>query len=254
MEYRSVEEARNAPGLRLALTAGVPGPWSESAKAVFHVKGIPYLPVRQLGGMDNSELLEWTGRDNAPIAVYEDEPARDGWSAILSLAERIEPDPPLVPDDPAERTLMYGLCHLICGEQGFGWERRQLLLAPLAKLGDRAPAPILNLAGKYAFSEEAASAAAKNVARILRHLSSQLESQEKRGSRYFVGTTLTAVDLYWACFCAMLEPLPDSDCPMPEGIRQGYTLRDPEIRSERDQLLIDHRDFIYGEHLPPLDF
>jgi|TARA_B110000977_G_scaffold169401_1_gene219345 hypothetical protein len=45
MEYKTVEEAKNLNGLRLALTAGVPGPWSEAAKALFRIKGIDYIPV-----------------------------------------------------------------------------------------------------------------------------------------------------------------------------------------------------------------
>ena len=42
MRYLSVEEGRKAPGLRLVLTQGVPGPWGESAKAIFKIKGLAY--------------------------------------------------------------------------------------------------------------------------------------------------------------------------------------------------------------------
>ena len=63
-------------GLRLVLTAGVPGPWGEAAKGVFHVKGVPFARVRQEAGAANQELVEWTGHDNAPVAVYDDERAR----------------------------------------------------------------------------------------------------------------------------------------------------------------------------------
>ncbi len=38
MKYLSVEEAIDMPGLRLVLTAGVPGPWGESAKAILAYK------------------------------------------------------------------------------------------------------------------------------------------------------------------------------------------------------------------------
>ncbi len=79
MEYLEVEEAIERPGLRLVLTAGVPGPWGESAKYILRVKNIPYAPVRQLGGLPNDALQRWTGMDNAPIAVYEDERPRAGW-------------------------------------------------------------------------------------------------------------------------------------------------------------------------------
>ena len=40
--YLSVEAAIPLTGLRLVLTRGVPGPWGEAAKAILHVKQIPY--------------------------------------------------------------------------------------------------------------------------------------------------------------------------------------------------------------------
>ncbi len=50
--YVEVEEARGMAGLRLVLSPGVPGPWSEAAKGIFYVKKIPYIPVRQKMGGD----------------------------------------------------------------------------------------------------------------------------------------------------------------------------------------------------------
>ncbi len=50
MRYLSIEEGRKAPGLRLVLTQGVPGPWGEAAKAIFKVKGLAYRAVAQAGG------------------------------------------------------------------------------------------------------------------------------------------------------------------------------------------------------------
>ena len=41
-DYLEVADAIGKPGLRLVLTTGVPGPWGESAKGIFDVKGIPY--------------------------------------------------------------------------------------------------------------------------------------------------------------------------------------------------------------------
>ena len=58
MEYISVEEARTRPGLRLVLTRGVPGPWSEAAKAVFRLRDVDYVPVEQIAGGPNTELVE----------------------------------------------------------------------------------------------------------------------------------------------------------------------------------------------------
>ena len=69
MDYLEVEEGREADGLRLVLTAGGPGPWSEAAKAVFHVKGLAWTPVRQNAGEANEALARWTGQTSAPVAA-----------------------------------------------------------------------------------------------------------------------------------------------------------------------------------------
>ena len=97
MEYKTVAEAKDLPGLRLALTAGGPAPWSQAAKSIFQVKHIPYIPVAQHGGQANEDLVAWTGHRNAPVAMYDKEPARTGWYEILMLAERLAPTPSLLP-------------------------------------------------------------------------------------------------------------------------------------------------------------
>ena len=89
MEYVEPADARNLSGLRLVLTTGVPGPWGEAAKAIFAVKKLDYVPVRQTAAEDNADLVAWTGFRNAPQAIYEGEPARIGWEEILALAERL---------------------------------------------------------------------------------------------------------------------------------------------------------------------
>jgi hypothetical protein len=257
VDYVDVKDAIEMPGMRLALSAGVPGPWGEAAKSIFFVKRIEYTPVRQLGGGENDALQAWTGRDNAPIAVYENEPGRDGWAEILDLAERLEPTPRLIPADLEQRVEMFGLAREICGPDGFGWHRRTLLLAPL--LSDAVPdaAKVMGrrLADKYGFSEEAVSTAGPRVIEVLQTLAKRLLAQREVGSRYFLGDSLTALDIYWACFAALLQPMPDEQCPMPAMLRAGYTVTDPETLAAADPILLEHRDFIYAEHLElPLQF
>ena len=136
MKYVEVEQAIELSGLRLVLSVGVPGPWGEAAKYILHVKGIPYTAVRQVGGTESEALRRWTGQSNAPIAVHGDEAPRSGWAEILALAERLAPEPALVPVDPELRVRMFGLAHEICGEGGFGWQRRLMLLAALGTGND----------------------------------------------------------------------------------------------------------------------
>jgi glutathione S-transferase len=260
VDYIGVEEAKRRRGLRVVLTAGVPGPWGEAAKGVFHVKKIPYVAVRQEAGQPNDELRRWTGHDNAPQAIYEDERPRIRVSEIVYLAERLAPNPPLVPRDPHERVTLFGLLHEIGGEMGFAWCRRLQLFHPVLRARDGAVPPALresvsHMAAKYGYSPEAAALADERVVEILGLLSDVLREQRRRGSDYLVGGALSAADVYWATFAVMLAPLPDELCPMNEGIRQAYTLTDERALAAVDPLLLEHRDRIYREYLElPLRF
>jgi hypothetical protein len=67
MDYVSVADARKMSGIKLALTAGSPAPWSMSARTIFEMKSIPFTPVLQVGAAPNDELFDWTGRRNGPV-------------------------------------------------------------------------------------------------------------------------------------------------------------------------------------------
>lgn len=243
-----VAAARARPGLRLVLSRGVPGPWGESAKGLFHAKGIPFARVAQEVGGDNAALRAWTGRDDAPVAVWNDEPPRDGWAEIAWLAERIAPEPRLIPLDADERARVFGLGHELAGEQGLGWCRRLMLVdflkrnAPALPVGDY-------LARRYGYTPEAAAAAPARVAAILRAFSTQLAAQRARGRRWLIGEAPTALDVWWAAFAALLDPLPDELCPLPAGVRASYVVHDPVVREALDPALLAHRDLVYREHL-----
>lgn len=257
MKYLDVEEAKDLPGLRLVLSAGVPGPWGEAAKAILHVKKITYTAVRQIPAAPNPALEAWTGRNDAPIAVLDAEKPRAGWAEILLLAERLAPEPRLVPEDPELRAQLFGYSHEICGEQGLGWSRRLILVHE--RLGEDAPAAARRigeaLGRKYGYSPEAAKAAPRRCAEIVRLLSDLLRRQRERGGRFLLGARLTALDLYWAAFAALLDPMPNEACPLPDALRGMYATRDPVIREALDPALLAHRDLVYREFLPlPMDF
>ncbi len=252
-DYIDVETARAMPGLRLVLTAGLPGPWGEAAKGIFHAKGISFARVAQSAGLDNEELFAWTGHRNAPVAVYEDEPPRAGWADILWLAERLRPEPALVPADPEQRVLCLGLSHELMGENGFGWCRRLMLLKK--SLGDaeeppEALRPVLGrMVRQYGYRRAAAEAASARVADILRLLSRRLAAQRAAGSRYLVGDRLSVVDIYWAAMAALVSPLPEEVCAMPASLRALYGDPGERIAAVLDPALLDHRDFVYREHM-----
>ena len=133
-EYVSVDEAIARRGWRMVVVGGVPSPWGEAAKGILHIKGIDWAAVRLV--YDSEPLKEWAGQRSGPVAIYDDERPRAGWAEILLLAERLAPTPALLPEDAAERALVFGLAHEICGEEGLGWTRRlQLIHAGLQGAG-----------------------------------------------------------------------------------------------------------------------
>lgn len=249
MEYIEVEDAIGRPGLRLVLTAGVPGPWGEAAKAIFEIKKIDYTPVRQRAGQIDEALRRWTGQTSAPVAMYESERARSGWAEILMLAERLEPSPRLIPEDPRERAMMLGLCFEICGEEGLGWSRRVAMFPPEESPRDSMP-------WKYGagLGKQVQAAALERVGAILRLLAEQLEMQRAAGSRFLIGKQLSALDIYWATFSNLILPLAPEHSPMPDFLRGIYTLEQNET-TRVDPALIEHRDFVFEEFLRlPQDF
>lgn len=242
MEYIEIADAMKRPGLRLVLTPNVPGPWGEAAKAIFAVKKIPFVPVRQPQDGEKDLLLEWTRQTAAPVAMYEDERPRAGWAEILFLAERLSPHPSLVPADPAERALMLGLCFEICGEHGLGWSRR-LGLLPAGKNPKFDSMP-----WRYGLCEDdAVAAGGKRVNEILALLAGQLRSQHAAGSDFLVGDALSALDLYWATFSNMIVPLPPEQSPMPDWLRPVYDASTKSEIDSPDPILLAHRDRIFEE-------
>jgi hypothetical protein len=80
-------------------------------------------------------------------------------------------------------------------------------------------------------------------------LATRLRAQQARGSSYYLGGSLTAVDVYSATFMAVFGPLPEEQCAMPEGPRRIFQTRDPQIEAALDPVLFEHRDRVYAEHL-----
>ena len=253
LPYVPLEEAKAAGGLRLVLNAGAPGLWSEAAKAILHFKGIEFIPVAHLGGMENAEIVAWTGVPNAPVAMYENERPRSHWSEILLLAERLAPEPRLVPANEADRVKMMGIAHEICGEDGFGWNRRLALFdlneaSAREKAAEKDPGalarpnePIARM--RYRYSANAnAETVERRVVTILRYLTQVLEEQEAAGSHWFVSDDVTAADIYWAAFSNLVAPMDHAICPMPDFYRTSAGMRSAAVEAALSPSLIEHRD------------
>lgn len=244
-DYGPVAQARTTPGLRLVLSAGVPGPWGVAAKALFDVKGIAYRAVAQKLGDPNTELLEWTGHNNAPIAMFDEERARTGWAEILLLAERLKPEPSLIPASPEQRALMLGLSHEICGEQGLGWSARLVLFAVQEEADDNSYA---DLKARYSSGDGKAQGIAR-VNAILGMLERQMQRQSEAGSDYLIGDSLTALDIYWIAFSNLLDPMTPEFCEMPEFYRGIGPVVCGQIGTSVPAILLQHRERTMRRHL-----
>lgn len=258
MKYLTVAEARDLPGLRLVLTAHMPGPWGEAAKYVLAARGVSFVPVEQLAMEANDDLYAWTGMRNAPIAMYEDEPPQSTWHEILLLAERLGSGPSLIPADPLGRALMMGLSTEICGPDGFAWNRRlEMMARPSTRnpSGDTSKYDMTRMTKSYGVTPETMARGPQRMIEVMRALADQLHKQRAAGSDYLVGDRLSAADLHWAAFAGFIAPLPPEQCPMPDFMRENYAHLTPELAEALDPVLLEHRDRVYQRHIAlPMDF
>lgn len=247
-KYVSVDEAIEQGGLRMVVVGGVPSPWGEAAKGILHIKGIDWLAVRLV--YDSAALDQWAGQQTGPVAIYENEPPRAGWTEILLLAERLTPTPSLIPKDPADRALMFGFAHEICGEAGLGWSRRlQLSHAGLQKAGGF-PEPVAQYIGnKYGYSPAAGAASGQRVVELLTLLAGRLKVQHESGSAYYFSDSITAVDVYSATFTALFAPLAAEQCDMHPKTRAAFNTLDASTQAALDPILLEHRDMMYDKFL-----
>lgn len=247
-DWVGIAEARALGGLRLVLLRGLPSPWSLAAKAIFDLKRIPYTRVWRAPGDAPDALLEWTGQTSYPAAIFEDERPRTGWAEILLLAERLAPEPPLLPSDPDERAQVFGVAHELCGEMGLGWCRR---LQGIERRRAQAPddPQVRTFLHKYGSGEEGFALAKARAVEVVRMLAERLQAQREAGRAFLVGSALSAADLYWAIFSNMVALLPPEQLPVAEPIRAMFANDDPELARALTPPLLRHRDWIYSHYL-----
>jgi hypothetical protein len=247
-EWLSLKEGLVVRGLRIAPVREVPSPWSELCRALFHVKRIPFALITardpQLG---LSELKAATGQDSLPVVFWDSERPRSNWLEQLSLAERLADSPKLLPESPRERAFVIGLLSELCAEGGFGWHRRLLMIERLLtdkSYGTRERKIGQYLAAKYGYHQGASLIESRQRCEAIMGAFAAL-NVAKQG--YLTGNSLSALDLGWASFAALIQPLPDDLCPMGKLWRDLYTWTPVETRSSSLAPLLDHRDRIYTE-------
>jgi hypothetical protein len=156
-DWISLDRAIDAKGVRLILArSGIPSPWSEFCRAIFHIKKIPFLLVdgRDAEGTYR-RLKPLSAQESVPVVLIEQERPRSSW----------------------------------------------------------------------------------------------LEQLYAAGRSVFVGEQVTALDLAWAAFAALLRPLPEPDCPMHVRWRELFSWTPKSIDSAGVELLLAHRNRIYREYL-----
>ena len=105
------------------------------------------------------------------------------------------------------------------------------------------------LGPKYGYRAEEAESYDARVLGVLGMLSKRLHDQRTLGSQFYLGDTLSAVDIYSATFMSLCKPLPPEQCPMPDAMRAAFEATDPATEAAIDPILLAHRDFVYGKYL-----
>lgn len=244
VKFVSLEEAANMDGVRITLIPGIPGIYAECLKNMLDVKGVSYVRTLHppMGKGDNQELLyKLTAQKSLPTMLCNDERPRNSWIEQVVLADKLGKGRSLIPSDPQDRIVMFGFMNELLGEDGIVWRKR---------LGfGKSPFTL-----KYGWSEDAATAMTAGIVASLKAFKTQLEKQEASGSRYMIGTSLTALDIYLATSSIML------DVPGPEimprtkenvGLLGAFASNPPEVQAVLDESawLLDYRDYIYKTHL-----
>lgn len=246
--FVSIAEARAARGLRLVSVRNVPSPWSEAAKGIFHVKGLSCTYGAQAKTDIADALADWAGDSSVPVVAYENEPLRTGWAEILILAERLAPEPALIPTAPEDRVRLFGLAREICGELGIGWCMRLLVIrSSLDHAGGAGAFPAkegARLAAKYGFHPAHVRIAEDRVVEALGLLDRALA-----GKTYFFDTGLSALDIYWATMANLISPLDEAALPMPEPVRAIYTSTRERVLAALTPRLKAHQENVYRQHL-----
>lgn len=245
-EFIPLEEAaKMTTGTRVTFIPGMQALYAEALKNICYVKKIPlirvlhpFMGVDKETGKDRQEkLYELTSQTSLPTMFHNDEHPRSNWTEQLALAERAgaSDSPALIPDDFRQRVEMFGLCAIVLAEDGLVWNMRILADGPLGR--------------KYGYSVEASAQAPDKMAEIVRVIDAQLQAQEERGSKYLVGDSISAADVYWATMSMAVIPASPEIMPRTkqnEGLLAMFAASSqiPQLKEALSDRLEKQRDYI----------
>lgn len=249
-EFIPLEEAAAmTTGTRVTFIPGIPALYAEALKNICFVKGIPLIrALHPMMGIDKDTgadrqavLFELTRQTSLPTMFHNDERPRNVWTEQLALAEHIGAagSPKLIPDDLELRAEVFGLCAVVLAEDGFIWNMRILGDSPLGR--------------KYGYSEEASAVALGKMVEAIGLIDRRLAAQEERGSRYLVGNSVSAADIYWATMSLSVVPAPPEIMPLTQQNKGmlKYFARNSQIPAIADALtkrIEEHQQFILTTH------
>ena len=245
-EFITLEEAASMDkGTRVTFVPGVQAMYAEALKNICYVKKIPLDRVlHPLMGIDKetgedrqAKLYDLTSQTSLPTMFHNKERPRNVWIEQLALAERIgtKDSPKLIPDNFEHRVEMFGICAVVLGEDGLVWNMRIMMDSPLAQ--------------KYGYSEEASAAAPDKIAEVINLIDKRLKAQEDRKSRYLIGNSMTALDVYWATMSMTILPVPLEIMPKTQqnqGMLGFFEMNSkiPEIASALTDRIATHQQYI----------
>jgi glutathione S-transferase len=238
--FYELEEANKMDGLRVSMIPGIPGIFAECIKNFMDARGVEYKRINHpmMGQGDNQELLyKLTAQKSLPTMLYNDERPRNSWIEQVKLADNLgTKGGSLIPEDIDDRILMFGLMAEILAEDGIVWNKRIF--------GGQN-----TFTTKYGWSKDGSAAAPGKVVKQLKRIVQQLEKQKAAGSKFMVGASLSAVDIYWATCTYMLMPPSAEILPRTKqnrGLLKGFAMNPPQVQAALDgaPLLVEHRDFI----------
>ena len=246
LDFITIEEAAEmTSGTRVTFVPGMQAIYAEALKNVCFVKKVPLIRVlhpqmgidKKTGKDRQAKLYELTSQTSLPTMFHDMERPRNVWIEQLALAERIgsKDSPTLIPKEFKLRAEMFGLCAVILAEDGLVWNMRILIDSPLG--------------AKYGYSKEASSTAPRKIAEVITLIDHKLETQEKLGSPYLIGDSITAADVYWATMSMTILPVPPEIMPRTQQ-NQGMLIyfesnsKIPLIKDALSKRIQNHQQYI----------
>lgn len=235
-------------GVRITHLPGGFPVWAEALRNFLDAKGVAYTRMvhpwgPEMGGPPDgqAELFRLTAQTSLPTMLYNDERPRSSWLEQMKLADQLGSGPSLIPAEPQDRVRMFGLMNELLAEDGALYNKR------------RAVPKKSDFMLKYGWSEEAAKEAPRKVAESISVFVDQLRSQKAKGSRYLIGSSLSALDIYWASGAMFLGVIPGTDI-MPltkqnRGLLKMFKVTLPEVQKVYDtdgamELIREHQAYI----------